>query len=67
MLPKEFIKYQDNLYWVYRKVNTTQIKEGYTNDVKDFWGCDLVIKNTNTNVLIFARLVEEADVVKDLI
>lgn len=67
MLPREFVKYQDKLYWVYRKVNVTQIKEGYTNDVKELWYCDVVIKNTNNNVLLFLRLVEDAEIVRDVI
>ena len=37
MLSKELVKYQDKLYWVYRKVKASVIKEGYVNDLKEFW------------------------------
>ena len=67
MSPREFVKYQDNLYWVYRKLNNHQIKDGYTNDLKEFWNCDVVIKNTNSNVLLFMRLIEDAEIIKDVI
>lgn len=69
MLNKELIHYNDKLYWVYRKVKQSHIKENHINDVKDMWLCDLVLrsKNQDETQLIFVREIEEAKIVKDII
>jgi len=69
MVPKEFVHYQDKLYWIYRKVKHHQVKEGSVNDLKEFWMCDMVVRNKNQNddALLFLREIEEAQIVKDLI
>jgi hypothetical protein len=69
MLNKELIHYNDKLYWVYRKVKQSHIKENHINDVKDMWLCDLVLrsKNQDETQLIFVREIEEAVIVKDII
>ena len=62
MFPKEFVNYQDKLYWIYRKVKQSQIKEGSVTDLKDFWLCDVVVKSRNQNdeLLLFLREIEDA-------
>lgn len=62
MLPREYINYQDKLYWIYRKVKHHQVKEGSVNDLKEFWMCDIVIKSRNQNddTLLFMREIEDA-------
>jgi hypothetical protein len=69
MLNKELIHYNDKLYWVYRKVKQSQIKENHINDVKDMWMCDLVLrsKHQDETQLIFVREIEEAEIVRDII
>jgi hypothetical protein len=69
MLPKEYVTYQDKLYWIYRKVKQTQIKEGMITDLKDFWMCDVVVKSRNQNdeLLLFLREIEEVKVITDVI
>lgn len=69
MLPKEFINYQDKLYWVYRKVKHSQVKEGSVTDLRDFWMCDMVVrsKTQQDDTLLFLREIEEAKIVKDII
>lgn len=69
MLNKELIHYNDRLYWIYRKVKQTHIKENHINDVKDMWLCDLVLrtKNQDETQLLFVREIEEAKIVKDII
>jgi hypothetical protein len=69
MLPKEYVNYQDKLYWVYRKVKHSQVKEGSITDLKNFWMCDVVVRNrvNNDDTLLFMREIEEAKIVKDLI
>jgi hypothetical protein len=69
MLPKEYVTYQDKLYWIYRKVKKTQIKEGSITDLKDFWMCDVVVKSRNQNdeLLLFLREIEEVKVITDVI
>jgi hypothetical protein len=65
MLPREYVNYQDKLYWVYRKVNQSQVKEDLVSDLKNFWMCDIVIRSTNqnNNTLLFMREIEEAIIV----
>jgi hypothetical protein len=61
MLNKELISYQNKLYYVYRKIKHDRIKDGYVNDVKDFWNCDVVVKSrvNNDDTLLFLREIEE--------
>jgi hypothetical protein len=65
MIAREYINYQDKLYWVYRKVNQSQVKEDSVSDLKDFWMCDIVIRSRNQNdsTLLFMREIEEAKIV----
>lgn len=69
MLPKEFVNYQDKLYWVYRKIKNSQVKEGSVTELKDFWMCDIVIKSRNNQdeTLLFMRECSVAIIVKDLV
>ena len=69
MLNKELINYNHKLYWVYRKVKQSHIKENHINDVKDMWLCDLVLrsKNQDETQLLFVREIEEAKIVKNII
>ena len=65
MLPREYVNYDNKLYWVYRKVNQSQVKEGSVSDLKNFWMCDMVVRNKNQNddALLFLREIEEAKIV----
>ena len=51
MLNKELLKYQDKLYYVFKKLRQSQVKEGYINDVKEWWNCDVVVKSRQQNEL----------------
>lgn len=59
------VVYQNKLYYVYKKLRSSQIKEGYLNEVKEFWGCDVVVKNKiqQDENLLFLREIEEATIV----
>lgn len=65
MLNKELINYKDKLFWVYRKVKHDHIREGFVNDVKEFWKCDIVVKSkfNNDDLLLFLREIEDATIV----
>jgi hypothetical protein len=65
MLNKELVNYQDKLYWVYRRIKHSQVKEGSVNDLKEFWHCDMVVRNRNQqdDTLLFLREIEEAKIV----
>lgn len=69
MLGREFVNYQDKLYYIYKKMKPHQIKDGYVNDIKEHWRCDVVVKNriNNDDTLLFLREVTEAEIVKDII
>ena len=55
MIPKELVNYQDKLYYIFRKMKPHQIKDRDINDVKEYWGCDVVVKNriNNDDTLLF--------------
>ena len=65
MLKKELVNYQDKLYWVDRRIKHSQVKEGSVNDLKEFWYCDMVVRNRNQqdDTLLFLREIEEAKIV----
>jgi hypothetical protein len=66
MLPREFVNYQDRLFWIYRKVNQSKINTEYINDLKEFWYCDIVLKqktSQNSEVLLFLREIPEATII----
>jgi hypothetical protein len=65
MLNKELVQYQDKLYWVYRKVKHSHVKEGSISDLRDFWKCDVAVRNKNQNddLLLFLREIEDAKIV----
>jgi len=69
MLNKELVNYQNKLFYVYKKIKQDRIKEGYVNDVKDFWNCDVVVRSrvNNDDSLLFLREIEEVQVEKDII
>lgn len=63
----EMVTYQDKLYYVYRRVNKNFIKEGYINEVKELWHCDIVLrrKNDDDETLIFLVEIPDAVIVED--
>lgn len=65
MLTKELVNYHDKLYWVYRKIKQSQVKDGSITDLKEFWMCDMVVKSKNNNddVLLFMREISDAEIV----
>ena len=67
MLNKELVNYQDKLYWVYRKVKNSQVKDGSITDLTNFWMCDMVVRNriNNDDTLLFMREIGEAEIVID--
>ena len=67
LLNRELVQYQNKLYYIYKKMRSDSIKDGYVNDVKEFWECDVVVKSRNDDTLLFLKLIEDAEVVKDII
>jgi hypothetical protein len=69
MVPKEMVNYQDKLYYVYRKLKPHQIKDGYINDLKEYFRCDVVVRNKHVNddTFLFLREIEEVEIVRDLV
>ena len=70
MQSKELLNYQDRLFWIYRKVRETQIKPEGILLVKDYWRCDMVLKQNNHQggdvMLLFLREIPEATVLEYL-
>jgi hypothetical protein len=69
MSSREFVNYQNKLYYIYKKMKPHQVKDGYINDVKEHWRCDVVVKNriNNDDTLLFLREIPEVEIAKDLI
>ena len=70
MLPKyEMLNYQEKLYYVYRKIRDNQINDYGVNEIKDYWMCDIVLRNKQTNgnatYLWFLREIPEAEIIED--
>lgn len=67
MLNMELVNYQNKLYYVYKKMRPDSIKDGYVNDVRDLWRCDVVVKRkyNNDESFLFLRLIEDAEIVQD--
>lgn len=68
-MTKELVTYQDKLYYVYKKLKNDRIKDGYVNDVKTLWSCDVVVKSRSNNdeILLFLREIEDAQIVREVI
>lgn len=58
---KEFLNYQDKLYWVYKRIKQTLIKEEFVQDIKTFWDCDMVLRHKNQSDEYFLFLREIPD------
>ena len=65
MIPREMVTYQDKLFWIYRRVNPTHLKEDRVQDLKEFWHCDIVLKQktSQNEVYMFLREIPEAEIV----
>ena len=65
ILNKELINYNNNLYWVYRRIRESSINVGKVNDVKELWLCDIVLKQRiqENDILIFLREIPDAECV----
>jgi len=64
----EIVNYQDKLYYIYRKYPKNGIKDGFINDVKELWHCDIVLKKKNEQddeTLMFLVEISDANIVED--
>jgi len=59
------VTYQNRLFWIYRRVNPTQIQEDKVQELKEFWHCDMVLKQktSQNEVYMFLREIPEAEIV----
>jgi hypothetical protein len=66
MLNKELVNYQNKLYWVYRKVNQSHIDMTNVTELRDYWLCDIILKqktSQNSEVLLFLREIPDAEII----
>jgi hypothetical protein len=66
MLKKELVNYQNNLYWIYRRVKEHQVNPEIITALRDYWGCDIVLKQNNTQekYLLYLVLIPDAEVLE---
>lgn len=64
----EIVNYQDKMYYVYRRFPKNRIKDGFINEVKELWHCDIVLKKRNEGdeILIFLVEIHEAVIIEEL-
>jgi hypothetical protein len=64
MLKKDLINYKDKLYWIYRRLKQSTVKEENVQIIKDFWYCDFVLKfrNNEDDSLLFLREIPDVEV-----
>jgi hypothetical protein len=60
MLNKELVKYNDELYWVYRKVKVEQVADATA--LKEFWMCDVALRQSE--IILFCRHIPNAEIVE---
>lgn len=69
MLCKELFNYQDKLYLIERRLPETRIKPEFIQELKEYWGCDNVVRQmyrqTNENYLLFLKEIPEAEILSD--
>ena len=65
LLNKELLNYNNNLYWVYRRIKESHVVPSRINDIKELWHCDIVLKQRVDEdvILIFLREIPEAELV----
>jgi hypothetical protein len=63
MLNKELINYNNKLYWVYRRIKESHIKVERINDIKQFWDCDIILRQRiqEDDILIFLKEIPDAE------
>ncbi len=64
-MPKyEYINYQNKLFYIYRKIKVSQIKEEIIHEMKNYWLCDSVLKYSNhdENFFLFLREVSDLEI-----
>ena len=60
---KEIIPYNDVLYMVEKRYKEATVKENMTNELKEFLGCDLVLRKNG--YLFFCTIIKEAEIIND--
>jgi hypothetical protein len=64
MIKYELLKFQDRLFYVYRRIKSTSIKMEYLEEIKKYWLCDLVLRaSTDSEVLIFLREIPDLEII----
>ena len=71
MIQREYINFQDKLYYLYRKIRSSEVKEEDIQELKEHWHCDIVIKNKTQNegeeILYYLVLIPEATIIDDTV
>jgi hypothetical protein len=71
MIHREYINFQDNLYYLYRKIRSNEVLEEDIQSLKEHWHCDMVIKNKTPNegeeFLYFLVLIPGATIIDDMV
>lgn len=58
---KEMIQYNNELYWVYRKVRAEVVKDVDT--IKQHWHCDVALRNGE--LIYFCRHIPNAEIIEE--
>lgn len=58
----EFIKYQENLYDIFRKYSESKVKPDKIDDLRQHLSCDITLKKDG--VLFFCKKIQDAEIVE---
>lgn len=64
---KELLNYQDKLFYIHRKLKESSVNPDYITALKDYWGCDMVLRqknNNNESFLYYLVEIPEAEIIK---
>lgn len=61
LLHKELVHFNNELYWVYRKVRAEVVKDVDT--IKQYWHCDVALRQGE--LIFFCRHIPNAEIVEE--
>lgn len=66
MIKKELVNYQNRLFWIKRRVRENHINSEYITPLKEYWMCDIVLRQNNNSdgYLLFLVEIPDAQIVE---
>lgn len=65
MIRNELVKFNNNLYIVFRKYHEEKVRIDKVQELRELLGCDIVLKNNN--VLFYCNLIPDLEIIEETI